>query len=59
MPLRRRSPAGLASDSRVRCRYGSPEVLDQWLEAVVADASELTDTKVSVGDLTPTLISPD
>ena len=33
------------------CRYGSPSVLDQWLGAVVADESELRDSRVHLGDL--------
>ena len=41
----------------LQCRYGSPSVLEQWLGAVVADASELTDSKVSVGELVSSTVS--
>lgn len=36
--------------------YGSPDVVDRWIDAVVADESELQDAKVELGQLVGSIV---
>ena len=45
------SVAAVEGDKPGRPWYGSPEVVGQWIDCITADASELRDATLEVGDL--------
>ena len=47
-------PESMSSDpyaGMMSCRYGSPGVLEQWIQQVERDVEELTEDTLSVGDI--------
>lgn len=51
------SVAAVQGDKPGRPWYGSPEIVDQWIDSILIDASELEDTKQELGKLVSTTVS--